>query len=91
MPAQRSKSKKPISPTRRSILSPVATQYLSVAGCERVSSLSAWTWRRYAYCGVVASAKIGGRLVIPVSEVNRIMQAGMRPALAEIASPAEKR
>jgi hypothetical protein len=65
----------------RTVLSPVATEYLSVEGCERLTNLSRWTWRRYAYSGRVASSKVGGRLVIPVSEVHRVLQAGMRPAV----------
>jgi hypothetical protein len=69
-------------PSGRTIMSPVEAEYLSVEGCERLTNLSRSTWRRYAYAGTVASCKVGGRLIIPRSEVNRILQGAMRPALA---------
>jgi hypothetical protein len=45
---------------------------------------SKWTWRARAYRGVVASVKIGGRqarLLIPESEVFRLIEQGTRPAV----------
>lgn len=57
-------------------------EYLSVNECEIVSGLSRWTWRRYAYEGKVASVKAGSRLLIPRSELDRVMQSGLRPAVA---------
>lgn len=59
----------------------VERKFLSVNECEIVSGLSRWTWRRYCYMGRVASVKVGPRLLIPIEEVDRIMQAGLRPAL----------
>jgi predicted site-specific integrase-resolvase len=46
------------------------------------TGLSVWTWRRWAYDGKIASVKAGKRLLIPASEVERIMREGLRPALA---------
>jgi len=45
------------------------------------TGLSPWTWRRWAYDGKIASAKAGKRLLIPKSEVDRVMKEGLRPAL----------
>jgi len=45
------------------------------------TGLSPWTWRRWAYDGKVASVKAGKRLLIPASEVDRVMREGLRPAL----------
>lgn len=59
----------------------IEPEYLSVSECELISGLSRWTWRRYAYAGTIASVKVGPRLLIPRSEIDRIMRAGMRPAL----------
>jgi len=41
--------------------------------------VSVWTLRRKAYDGEIASAKIGAKLLIPESEIARIIQEGMRP------------
>lgn len=59
----------------------IEPEFLSVNECEIVSGLSRWTWRRYAYAGTIASVKVGPRLLIPRSEIDRIMRDGMRPAL----------
>ncbi len=55
--------------------------FLSMDGAEKRTSISRWTWRKYCYEGKVASVKVGKRLLIPVAEINRIMQAGLRPAV----------
>jgi hypothetical protein len=63
-----------------------APLYLSPRQAGEWTGLSAWTWRAYAYSGRIASVKTGkgkqARLLIPVSEIERIMQEGLRPALA---------
>lgn len=57
----------------------VEAEYLSVADAETFSGLSRWTWRAWAYSGRVASVKAGRRLLIPVTEIRRVMADGMRP------------
>ncbi len=52
-----------------------------VAGDE--TGLSPWTWRRWAYEGKVASIKVGRRLLIPRSEIERVLAEGLRPAVAK--------
>jgi hypothetical protein len=41
--------------------------------------ISIWTLRLKAYKGDVASVKIGVKLLIPQSEIERLIQEGMRP------------
>jgi hypothetical protein len=47
-----------------------------------VYPFSAWTFRNWAYRGLVSSIKIGrryGRLLIPISEIERVLAEGTRP------------
>jgi excisionase family DNA binding protein len=57
------------------------TEYLGVAEAESMTGVSRWTWRRWAYDGKIASVKLGKRLVIPASEIERLVAANTRPAL----------
>jgi hypothetical protein len=57
--------------------------YLSVTEAESWSGISKWTWRRWAYEGRVASVKLGKRLVIPVAEIQRLVNEGTRPRIEE--------
>jgi hypothetical protein len=43
---------------------------------------SEWTWRKRAYAGNCASVKLSskGRLLIPKSEIDRLINEGFRPA-----------
>ena len=61
----------------------VAREYLGVGEAQTVTGRSKWTWRRDAYEGKIASVKVGRRLLIPVSEIRRVMAEGLRPRLAE--------
>jgi excisionase family DNA binding protein len=56
-------------------------RYLGVDAVGDLTGLSPWTWRRWAYDGKVASVKVGRRLLIPASEIERVMHEGLRPAL----------
>ena len=56
-------------------------EYVGVSEAETITSISAWTWRRWAYQGKIASVKPGKRLLIPISEIRRVMGEGYRPAL----------
>jgi hypothetical protein len=44
-----------------------------------ISGVSRWTWRSMAYSGQVESIKIGRRLLIPLTEISRVMTEGRRP------------
>jgi hypothetical protein len=61
----------------------VAREYLGVDEAQTVTGRSKWTWRRDAYEGKIASVKVGRRLLIPVSEIRRVMAEGLRPRLVE--------
>jgi excisionase family DNA binding protein len=41
--------------------------------------ISIWTLRKKAYEGDVASVKLGAKLLIPESEIERLIREGTRP------------
>lgn len=57
--------------------------FLGVADAEAVTGVSRWTWRRWAYSGKVSSVKLGKRLLIPASEISRLVAENTRPRLSE--------
>ena len=61
----------------------ITRKYLSVVDAEALTGISRWTWRKHAYSGRVASSKVGTRLLLPLEEVTRFVEEGMRPRLAE--------
>jgi len=61
----------------------IVSQFVGVDGAEARTGISRWTWRRMAYAGRIASSKVGKRLLIPVSEIDRILAEGYRPALTD--------
>jgi excisionase family DNA binding protein len=56
-------------------------QYLGVSEAEALTGVSKWTWRRWAYDGKVASVKLGKRLLIPASEIARLVDENTRPSV----------
>jgi hypothetical protein len=63
---------------------PALERHLTVDQCAAISGESKWTWRDRAYRQVVSSVKIGGqysRLLIPESEVRRLLFQHTRPAV----------
>jgi excisionase family DNA binding protein len=58
--------------------------YLGVADAEAVTGVSRWTWRRWAYSGKVSSVKLGKRLLIPATEISRLVAENMRPRLSKV-------
>lgn len=50
-----------------------------VREAARRLGISVWTLRKKAYRGDIASVKIGVKLLIPESEIERLIQEGMRP------------
>jgi predicted site-specific integrase-resolvase len=58
-----------------------STKLLGVQECAEHLGISPWTVRRYAYNGTVASVKLSTRLLIPVSEIERLIAERMRPAM----------
>lgn len=66
----------------RHITQDVQPEFASVDRCEVISGVSRWTWRQLAYKGKISSVKIGTRLLIPISEVRRIIAEGTRPRIS---------
>jgi excisionase family DNA binding protein len=62
----------------------VSAEYLGVAEAEAMTNVSRWTWRRWAYDGKVSSVKLGKRLLIPASEISRLVAENMRPRLSKV-------
>jgi hypothetical protein len=55
----------------------VEQEFLSVDGAEKMTGVSRWSWRSYAYSGI-ASVKVGRRLLILVAEIRRVLTEGTR-------------
>jgi predicted site-specific integrase-resolvase len=56
---------------------------LPIREFSRTMGISVWTARAWAYSGRIASVKLGARLQVPVSEVDRLIAEGMRPRVQE--------
>jgi hypothetical protein len=57
----------------------VEPEFVGVADAEIITGMSRWFWRRAAYDGDVESVKVGSRLLIPLSEIRRVIAEGTRP------------
>jgi hypothetical protein len=62
----------------------IQPEYVSVETAEIMTDRSRWSWRKDAYSGRIASCKIGRRLLLPLSEVQRIMAEGFRPRASTV-------
>lgn len=60
----------------------ISRKLLSVDECGATAGNSSWWWRRAAYAGRIESVKLGHRLMIPATEVDRIIAEGTRPRVA---------
>lgn len=56
----------------------------SLTAASEQTGLSPWTWRRWAYDGKVTSHKVGTRLLIPQSEIDRVIRESCRPRLTAV-------
>ena len=61
----------------------VEPEFVSVIEAEAMTGRSRWSWRRDAYTRRSASTKVGKLLLIPVSEIRRVLNEGMRPVARE--------
>ena len=50
-----------------------------VKDAARRLGISVWTLRKRAYEGAITSVKIGANLLIPESEIDRMVREGLRP------------
>lgn len=58
----------------------IEKKLLSIVEAEATTGISRFTWRRWAYDSKVSSVKLGKRLLIPTSEIERLIAEGTRPA-----------
>jgi len=65
-----------VTPSREA--SGLQPEYIGVAEAEMLTGFSRWSWRQYAYKGLVESCKLGNRLLIPLSEVRRVIAENTR-------------
>ena len=56
---------------------------LPVKDAARQLGISVWTLRKKVYGGDIASVKIGAKLLVPESEMVRLVREGMRPRRLE--------
>jgi excisionase family DNA binding protein len=62
-----------------------------VKDAARQLGISIWTLRKKAYEGHIASVKIGAKLLIPESEMIRVVHEGMRPRRSAVAKSHDAR
>jgi|SRR6185437_6695547 len=67
----------------------IVREFFSVKEAKALTGISDWTWRGWANTGVCASIKLGNRLLIPVSEIHRLLSEGLRPACKRSTERAE--
>jgi hypothetical protein len=65
------------------VIAKVEPELVSVQGAEVMTGRSRWSWRRDAYDGKIASVKLGAKLLIPISEIRRVVAEGMRPRVGQ--------
>jgi hypothetical protein len=63
------------------VIARVEPELVSVQGAEVMTGRSRWSWRRDAYDGKISSVKLGAKLLIPISEIRRVVLEGTRPRL----------
>ena len=68
------------------VIAKVETEYVSVQGAETMTGRSRWSWRRDAYEGRIASVKLGAKLLIPISEIRRLVAENTRPRIVDKAA-----
>jgi hypothetical protein len=61
------------------VIAKLEPELVSVQGAETLTGRSRWSWRRDAYEGRIESVKLGARLLIPVSEIRRVVAENTRP------------
>jgi excisionase family DNA binding protein len=56
-------------------------EVVRIAEAARRLQVSIWTARQWAYRGRIASVKLGKHLLIPTSEIARLIAEGTRPRI----------
>lgn len=63
------------------VIAKVEPEFVSVQSAEIMTGRSRWSWRRDAYEGKIASVKLGAKLLIPMSEIRRVIEENTRPRI----------
>jgi hypothetical protein len=61
----------------------VARKYISADTAEKTYGPSKWTFRKWAYTGVIPSTKAGKLLLFSVDEIEAFLAKNTRPALEQ--------
>lgn len=64
--------------------SSIVREFVSVKEAKALTGISDWTWRGWADSGICASVKMGHRILIPTSEIQRLLSEGLRPACRKV-------
>ena len=59
----------------------IVREFVSVKEAKALTGISDWTWREWVEMGKCASVKMGHRVLIPVSEIQRLLSDGFRPVV----------
>ena len=65
------------------VIAKVEVELVSVQGAETMTGRSRWSWRRDAYEGKIASVKLGAKLLIPITEIRRVVAENTRPRIVD--------
>jgi hypothetical protein len=69
---------------KKHVAARVEPEFVSAVEAEIMTGRSKWTWRKDANRGRIASVKLGRRLLIPISEIRRLLAEGVRPRVEQI-------
>lgn len=58
----------------------IVREFVSFKEAYEITGISDWTFREWAEIGKIATVKLGHRVLIPVSEIKRLLSEGLRPA-----------
>jgi excisionase family DNA binding protein len=62
---------------------PSSQRLLSIKDFAASIGISVWTVRGWAYRGRIASVKLGARMMIPTTELDRLIEENLRPAIGQ--------
>ncbi len=68
---------------KKEMAATVRPEFCSVDEAQILTGISRWTWRDYAREGKIDSLKVGARLLIPLSEIRRVLEEGYRPRVPQ--------
>jgi hypothetical protein len=73
--------KPPLRPAEVKPPLPSSQRLLGIKDFAASIGISVWTVRGWAYRGRIASVKLGARMMIPTTELDRLLEENLRPAI----------